>query len=122
MRHLILGCALALGMAGCATDPTDTSCSHKIYFGLTVTVRDSLTNLPITKGATVVARDGAYQETLLAVFPLDGFFAGADERAGTYQITVTKTGYQTWVRNGVRVVRGVCHVTPVQVEALLQPE
>ena len=48
-------------------------------------------------------------------------FFGAAERAGTYRITVSKAGYQTWTRTGVQVTADVCHVHPAQAEARLQP-
>jgi hypothetical protein len=105
--------------------PNDVACTEILVYGLSVTVRDSVTHIPAGRQALAVAQDGAYTETLqfLGEFnPTDSLtFVGAAERAGTYQITVTKAGYQTWTRGGVPVRADVCHVLPVAVEVRLQP-
>ena len=105
--------------------PHDVVCTENLVFGLTVKVRDSITDVPAGRQATVVAQDGSYHETLQflgAISSTDSLtFFGAAERAGTYQITVTKSGYQTWTRAGVNVVADACHVHPAVVEARLQP-
>lgn len=100
-------------------------CTANIVAGLNVTVRDSVTGIAAGRGAMVTAQDGAHSETLIflgAVIPTDSLsFMGAYERAGTYRITVAKTGYQAWTRDGVRVLDGDCHVQPATVDVRLQP-
>jgi len=105
--------------------PHDVVCTDNLVFGLTVKVRDSVTDAPAGRQAAVVAQDGAYQETLQflgAISATDSLtFFGAAERAGTYRITATKAGYRSWTRGGVDLSSDVCHVHPVVVEARLQP-
>lgn len=120
---LLFGC-LSLLTSSCTT-PVDVACTDNIVYGLSVTVRDSITGIPAGRHAVVVAQDGAYTATLLfagAFSPTDSMtFVGAAERAGTYHITVTKAGYTSWTRSGVPVLAAVCHVHPASVEARLQP-
>ena len=123
------GILLPLGCLGLLTTscmaPNDVVCTENLVYGLSVTVRDSVTGVPAGRQATAVAQDGSYTETLqfLGAFsPTDSLtFFGVAERAGTYQITVTKAGYQTWTRGGVQVLADVCHVHPAAVEVRLQP-
>jgi hypothetical protein len=112
---------LLVAAHGCAS-PTDIVCTEQAISGLGVRVRDSITGLPAGAGATVVATDGSYQETLTyagTLYPAS--FVGAFERAGRYRIDVTRAGYQPWTRANVVVAQGVCHVVPTVVEAWLQP-
>ena len=116
---------LALLALGCNTGPDEVACTENLAYGLTVRVTDSVTGVPAGRLATVVAQEGAYQETLLFMGDLgvaDSLtFFGAAERAGTYQISVSKAGYQTWTRGGLEVLADVCHVHGVTVDAKLQP-
>lgn len=92
---------------------------------MTVFVKDSVTNAGIASGASLVVSEGIFKDSFawpagrqdLNDFPL----AAAGERAGTYQVTVSKPGYATWVQSNVRVTRNVCHVNTVTLTALLQP-
>jgi hypothetical protein len=100
-------------------------CTTSVEPGLIVRVLDSLTEAPAAHGATGVAVDDEYQETLRNPALDDDLTAadlyGADEREGLYTVSVTKTGYQPWVREGVRVTAGACHVQTVHLEARLTP-
>lgn len=117
-RWILMG-SLALMTLGCK-EPTGPVCTEEAVFGLTVTVRDSVSGLPAGQGSVVVARDGTYEETLQEILVDELTFVGAVERAGTYRVTVTRSGYQAWVREGVVVGAGFCHVTPALVEVRLQ--
>lgn len=68
---------------------------------------------------TVVATSGNYSETLQFFDPQNPIFYGAYERAGTYTITVTKAGRQTYVSQPIVVTRDICHVIPQTVMVLL---
>lgn len=120
----LLACCGVL-LAGCG-NPTGVVCTENLVFGLTVNVRDSVTGVPAGRDATVIAQDGSYSETLqfLGAFSATDSltFFGAAERAGTYQITVTKALYRPWTRAGVEVTADECHVRPVAVEVRLQPD
>jgi len=94
-------------------------------FGLSVYVKDSVTAAPAASGATLIARDGTWADTVslpAGKAGLDGLGLNtAGERAGTYSLTVHKAGYHDWVKSGVVVTADVCHVHPVVVTALLVP-
>ncbi len=109
-------------LAGACLDVTNPNpCAPGGIYGLTLAVRDSVTGLPAAADASGVVRDGSYEEVLSGIFGNILHLVGAVERAGVYDITITKAGYQEWTRAGVSVVAGVCHVTPVVVDVLLQP-
>jgi hypothetical protein len=78
--------------------------------GIILEIRDSVTSAPAAYDATVVARDGSYADTVIG---RDIIYSGfkdedatlwvADNRTGTYVVTITHPLYQTWRREGVRV-------------------
>ncbi len=99
-------------------------CLPNVEPGLVVRVFDAVTEAPAAHGATGIAVDDEYQETLVNLTPDDPAaerLQGADEREGTYTVSVAKAGYQPWVREGVRVSGGDCHVRTVNLEAGLMP-
>lgn len=49
-------------------------------------------------------------------------YTSAYERAGTYSIRVQKAGYKDWVKTGVRVRQGTCHVKTVTLDVRMTPE
>jgi hypothetical protein len=99
-------------------------CTLEAVAGLNVTVEDSLTGAPAASGAQLIAPDGAFADTVS--FPpnrpdLDPQpLPSAWERPGTYTVTVRKSGYVDWVRRGVLVTAGKCHVRAVALTARLQ--
>ncbi len=116
MRLGLFGAAaLLIQTAGCRTPFTDgVACTDILVPGISVAASDSITGAPLS-GAVAVARDGAYVDSTTQL----GMIAG--ERSGTYTVTVRKTGYAPWVRNGVTVTRDECHVKTVFLSAKLQP-
>ena len=75
-----------------------------------------------TTRVRILVRDGTYEDVRTIrlqewIGPLD--FAG--ERAGSYDLEVRASGYQTWRRNGVRVTKGRCHVGTVVLQVRLVP-
>jgi hypothetical protein len=121
-RNVLVVFAGVAVLAGCnlITGPT---CSLEARPALTVDVRDSTTNAPAGRGARIIARDGAFADTVLVptddaeLFP----YPLAHERAGTYTVTVERDGYRPWSRSGVRVTKDECHVRTVALTARLQP-
>jgi hypothetical protein len=79
----------------------------------------------------VVAEDGSYRE-VLRMYSLDSgdagpdagppscFYAGAVERSGTYDLSVSAPGYQTMDVTGVVVTHDQCHVIPRSVTITLR--
>jgi hypothetical protein len=117
--------AMALGAAtGCSSPMNDGIVCPDIFIpGLAVTVVDSASGAGVAAGATVIARDGAFADSTArpatgsdtAPFSLAG-------RAGAYSLTVRKSGYGTWTKNGIQVVnQDACFVKTVSVTAKLQP-
>ena len=96
------------------------ACTTEARAGINLEIRDAVTQQPAALGATITLTDGAYSEPLSN---LDGLgAAGAFERAGTYSVRVAKQGYKTFQKDGVVVTKDECHVIPVKVTALLEPQ
>lgn len=96
-------------------------CTQEFVYGLNVVVLDATTGQPLVEGVVVNATDGTFQENLVLIPGLEYSFAGAGERTGTYTITVTKDGYQTYVSAPIIVTANVCHVNPQSLTVNLQP-
>ena len=101
-------CSILLIAASCSgsSDPLPSPiCTADFRYGLEVYVNDSLTSAHIASGASLVARDGTFKDSvaLPAARPeVDPFpLKSAGERAGTYDITVTRPGYQAWTRGSI---------------------
>ena len=128
--HRVLVCSSLLALAACETESTvlpEPDCDLVALSALMVGVQDSVSGAGIAAGSTIVVKDGAFVDSLVVapnrtdlnnaqVHPANVF-----ERAGTYDITVRRSGYATWTRSGVSVTRGRCHVQTVSVTARLQP-
>jgi hypothetical protein len=118
---LLLACTPFLLAMTCDEDD-EVICTQEAKAGLNITVKDAVTNEFLSSGVTVVAQDGSYTETLEA-FPQSDIpvFIGAWERVGTYTVTVSKEGYQTFTSEPIVVTADICHVIPQQVTVELQP-
>ena len=124
MKKLFVGWySILVGAVACAGS-TSPVCTQEFRPGLVVYVKDSVTKAGAASGASLVVREGSYKDSVAAPttpdqdnFPL----SAAGERSGTYQVTVSKTGYAVWQQNNVRVTSNVCHVNTVTLTALLQP-
>ena len=114
----------ALVVAACDLTTGTPGCTREARWGLTVNVHDSLTGAPTASGAELVAHDAAFADTVsvppnrpdLDAEPLQS----ATERPGVYTVTVRKAGFVDWVRSGVVVTAGECHVETVVLTARLQ--
>ena len=103
----------ALGAVGCGGSGDPGACTTLLAFSLTITVTDAATGARICD-ATVTATAGAFSEQLQKG-PDGGncTYFGVAERAGTYQVTVSKTGFVTATRSGLVVTKDACHVMGV---------
>jgi hypothetical protein len=119
---LLLACTPFL-LASTCEDDQPIACTLEARAGLSVGVKNAVTNEVLADGVTVVAVDGNYAETLEEVF--DGnnssIFIGAWERAGSYTITVTKVGFKTFTSPAIQVTADQCHVIERQVRVNLEP-
>ena len=106
--------------SSCDNDDEQIYCTQQFVYGLNVVVLDATTGNPIFQDIEVKATDGSYNEILELIPGLEYSFAGAGERAGTYIITVTKSGYQTYTSELTIITRDECHVIPQSITVNLQ--
>lgn len=111
-----------LGIAGACKNPFQKHVlctTSDVFPAITVAARDSVTGGYVGAGTKIIARDGSVMDsvtTTVSSQPVGLFW----ERAGTYDVTVQKTGYQTWTKTGVHVTADECHVQTVALVARLQ--
>lgn len=122
---LLLGATVA---AGCSDAPTATPnivCFTSVEAALVVYITDSVTAEPLAASAAGVIRDGTFQDSLRPrEFSPTGKMlsrAGADERTGTYRVSIEHPGYRPWTSAAVQVTKNACHVNTVELLARLQP-
>lgn len=126
----LLVAAVIAGGCRAILDGGDTVCQQYAAYGIHVEVLDSITRAAAVEvGTLVIAREGAYADSArwAGGVPAPGpvparppRFGLAEERPGTYDVTVERPGYRVWQRTGVRVLRDECHVKTVSLTALLQ--
>ena len=120
-RFILAGAAVAGSLlAACSDAATDPIiCTEEFRFGLSIRVLDGATGAGAAVGAQGTITEGDYVEQL-QVFGDDGMY-GAGERAGTYDIRITKQGYEEWTASQVTVTADECHVQTVSLQANLVP-
>ena len=101
-------------------DDNQIFCTAQFVYGSNVIVLDASTGNPIFQDIEVKAVDGTYQEILELVPSSEYAFVGAGERAGTYVVTITKAGYQTYTSAPIVLTRDECHVIPQSLTVNLQ--
>lgn len=123
VRSLVLSVVLpgaALSWVHCGgTTEGPKGCTLNAVASLTITVKDPAGARVCD--ATVTATDGAFSEKLMALPGADCVYAGPFERAGTYEVTVTKAGYSTALLRNLVVGSDECHVIPVAATVTLTP-
>ena len=117
MKYIVL--IFMIFLTTCVDDDNEIICTEQFVYGLNVTVKNGDTNVIITEGITVIARDGNYEEELMNIEGIDNFF-GAGERTGNYIIEITSNDYQTYISDVISVSANECHVIPVVIEVSLQ--
>jgi len=108
----------------CNSDDNNDStrtCTEEFVYGLNVNVKDAETDAVLQEGVLVKAVEGTYSETLETVESIPTFI-GAGERPGSYVVTVSKEGYQTYTSPIVKVLADECHVLTETLNVELQPE
>ena len=119
----VLAVALLASACGSISDIFDrdshTVCTEEARPGIALTAFDSVSGQGLATIGTVIAQDGAHSDTAFALPATPVRYSMAFERAGTYTVTATVNGYQTWKTTGVLVTRDVCHVITVQLSARL---
>lgn len=94
------------------------ACTANIEPGVVVQVTDANTGQAVSD-ATVTLTEGNYSETLMGY---EGTYQGADERPGTYTLTVSADGYVTATVDNLVVTADVCHVITVYQDIQLVPQ
>lgn len=123
-----LSILVLLALTGCdeitTKDGDVVLCTEQYVYGLAIKVFDRETGYDNACDVTVLIEDGSYREELTYGTNISCnesyIFSGAGERAGTYTVTITKPGYQEWVKTNILVTENVCHVNPVTVDAYLE--
>jgi ribosomal protein S16 len=118
-RQMLAALFIAALSAACGkgSDSNPVVCSGEARPSLQIEVVDSTTGSPISD-PLVWVRDGEFVDTLLAY---QGVHRGPFERPGTYHVHVEKDQYLSWVKSGVNVPQGRCHVETQELTARLQP-
>ncbi len=105
------------------------ACTDNIESGLWFELFDKETGERLHCDATITIEDGDYIEELIDCMggssaAGDGDFiigvGAAPERAGIYNVTIEKEGYQNWYSSNIEVSEGICHVNQVQIQAYLE--
>jgi hypothetical protein len=109
----------ALSLAGCE-DLGPILCGAESAPYIVVEVRDARTGQPAARGASGLAVDGGFSDNLRAINELE-LHPSVYDRAGTYDVVVTKAGYSSWRTRSVQVRDGSCSVRTVRLQAALQP-
>ena len=118
--RLFAGVLTAAVLVGCSDDATGPIlCTEEFVFGVSIEVRDGATGGGAAVGAEGTITEGDFVETL-QVFG-DDTMLGAGERAGTYGVLITKSGYVDWAASRVTVTADECHVRTVHLQANLIP-
>ena len=128
MKKLTIILIVALAMFGCKDNKNreQYACTASMEPGITIEIRDAVTDDPLAEAAFAVITSIDYREILI-VSHYEGSdsstayaVSGAYERPGIYDIEVSLTGYKNWFRYGVEVTDGVCHVGTVRYTARLE--
>ena len=115
-------CSIFLFLSCTFNNTDEIQCTEEARAGLNITVKNAVTNQVLGNGITVTAKDGNYTETLEFFDVNNPIFSGAWEREGTYIITVSGSGYITFVSEAITVTSDECHVIPMQLQIVLQPK
>ena len=122
-RAATLAVLLTIPTIGCGIFAPKRACTADLKFALQVSITDSISGSRSASGATVVARDGSYADSVQVPadpsFDRDVQYLGLS-RPGLYTLSVRRVGYKDWARNRIRANSGNCGVERVNVPVLLQ--
>ena len=114
-RRILLATLLTVGACG-TTEPI--FCTEEARAGINVTITDALSGNALATGSTLTIREGDYVESSTEAF--GNTMAGAWERAGTYEVSIAREGYHTWMQSGLVVNEDDCHVISVTLDVALE--
>ena len=118
---LVAGCWAAAACADFNTTSPLGMCAAPRSIAIEVAVSDSVTGRALADSAAGFVHTGTRTDSLFHVAGSAALLDGGDQ-LGTYDVTVARPGYATWMALGVHVTRqGVCgNVLPEQRAARLQ--
>ena len=117
------GLALVVAVVSACEFDGSYACTTEAVSAFAMEIRDSISGQGLAARSVATVADGGFSDTLALVPDADSAYrSGVYERAGTYDVTVTAAGYQTWTLQNVVVESRVCHVEPVHLLVRLQPE
>lgn len=103
----------------CGEDADDEApCTGQEVIGLDVVVTDAVSGDVLTTGVTVHVMEGAFEANLVES---GGHFVGLYDQQGSYTLTVSKSGYETYSEDNVAVFKPGCHSLTTNRAVLLQP-
>jgi hypothetical protein len=123
---ILAACALNACSTTVPSENLATACTEMSTSASAVYVRDSVTGVFAASGSTAAAVSGSYMDSrTVATNPaLDSLPVSlAPDRAGTYDVRISKPGYANWAKSGVTVETSgsQCpYVMTVKLTALLQ--
>ena len=122
-RLFLLG---AFSLSACDAVLPPFGCTAEAIPAVEVTILDAATGAPAACDALLVARDGAYVDSVSVrrwlslppgdttdvcrIQPAPDRLYAAGQRPGTYSLRVEKPGFVPWEQRGVRVRSTPCHV------------
>jgi hypothetical protein len=98
--------------------PIGPPCTMQFVYGLSATVVDANTGLPIDN-AVLTLREGSYVEEMELL--VTGSYAGAGERAGTYDLTIHVPNVATDTIHGIEIDEDECHVIGLALDIRVLP-
>jgi hypothetical protein len=126
-RRLKLVGVMGLAVSAC-NDFESVLCPASVEPAVVVEVRNARTGGFEAKEALGIVRDGVFVDTLepRLFYVVNGqhvpaALGGADERPGTYIVSIEKTGFRSWLQTGVRVRSNECGVLTENLVAELEP-
>jgi hypothetical protein len=119
MKTTLFAVSSLLVLAACERISDPVPCPPYIAPAVTVTVQDSITGANVTGGADVALIGGTMMES--AVGQPGASSVSLYGPAGTFTVTASQSGYQTWTKTGVKVEDGECVVQTVELTARLKP-
>lgn len=110
---------MGAGLLGCGSKK---ECTLSEVSGLVISVIDQSSGNAICD-ATITIRDGSFEQSLVANSQTgDCSYAGANERPGTYEISVSRAGFLPATSDAVvHEDDSGCHVVPVFTAIALTP-
>lgn len=104
MRKIFAGALLTVAAISCGGSPTNSVvCNEPSQPAMRVTIVDRASQKLITKGASVMQMKTSDQTAPVVTTIAQGDTLALGGLAGTYNLTLSKTGYQVLQQNGIIV-------------------